>query len=263
MSPRDAYDRVTRPTVSHRVARILVMAGAMALFAGEYYVWREHAADPGGLVFLAAMYIGLAITLESLTARLAWSPRSIALFGIVVGTVLEGFFARSFMADEPRVFGINPITVGVMWIYWGVLTAVFARYAADRMIPRMSYRAPRGRWGLFALATWWAVLLFVWGANLGPLPDSGVPATVLLGMLATGLLVWSTRTPDARSPWPRHPWIDTTIVAYLVIEVLAGTLVGDSAARIGIWIIVGLVIGSVGSWVLLRHRRADAAMQAS
>jgi hypothetical protein len=142
-----------------------------------------------------------------------------------------------------------------------VLTALLARYAADRVIPRESYLAPRGRWGLVALAAWWALLLAAWAANLGPLPASGVPITAVLVVLVAAACVWSSRTPDARSAWPRQARVDAAIVAYLVIEVLAGTLVGDAAARIGIWIVVGIIIGSVGSWALLRRRRVQAAVQ--
>ncbi|HEX9092904.1 MAG TPA: hypothetical protein VF902_02875 [Coriobacteriia bacterium] len=252
-----------RAGVGHRVARILVLAGAMALLAGEYYMWREHAADPASLVFLAAMYIGFAITVESLTTRFAWSPATTALFGVLVGTVLEGFFQRSFMADEPRILGVNWITVAVMAVYWGVLTTALARYAADRVLPRASYAPPRTRRGLFGIAAWWVALLFVWGANLGPLPDSGVVATGVLAAAELLLLIAVGRRRDDRPAraLPRKRTLDVAIVVYIAIEFLVGTAVADVAARVVVWIIIGTLVGIIAMWTLMRRKGSEQASQ--
>ena len=101
------------------------------------------------------------------------------------------------MADEPRIAGVNWITVLVMWVYWGIVTSAMGRYAVDAVAPRATRAAPQGRRGLVGIAAFWILLLVVWGANLGPLPESGVAATALLAIIALSLLMRSAREPDA------------------------------------------------------------------
>lgn len=238
-----------------RLLRIPLIAIIALILNGEFIA---HGFAALAIPQLLVMYLAYSLIFDTLIARLGLNDRQLFLLGAAYGLFLEAIFNRS-LYGPPQVLGLNPISVLVLAVAWGLFASVLPFWIVNRIIPRSNVsRSGAVISVVLAIAALLVLLglLGAWWKNIGPLPNESSAGIVLVLIVVLLALIFTV----ARSR-QEHPSVERTRVVFLTLAfyLVAGIIAraaGGEALKLGYAFLI-LLCGSLIYFTAWRKHRFD------